>query len=120
MNLLSRILARFNRAPDYWPTVPPLKPGEAPNPSPFRLGRLALNAMNKRDDLPVLAEQALAAFRREVSPEAVFALVDQLRGAVGSEAEQLDQPLLDEDGAPRLAPRAAEPEDAGEEEESDA
>lgn len=120
MNLLSRILARFNRAPDYWPTVPPLKPGEAPNPSTLRLGRLALHAILTAEGKDrAAAAAALKALRRELTPEVVLSLVELQRAAAGYDAESLDEGLLDLNGLRRVAIAVGGQRPPAEDEEGD-
>lgn len=103
MNPLRRFFALCRRAPDARPVVPPLGSGQAPNPSTFRLGRLALHAIltAEGEDMDAAAA-ALKALRRELTPEVVLSLVELQRDAAGDE-EALDDPLLDLNGRRRVA-----------------
>lgn len=104
MNPLRRFFALCRRAPDARPVVPPLGSGQAPNPSTFRLGRLALHAIltAEGEDMDA-ADAALKALRRELTPEVVLSLVELQRAAAGDDAESLDDPLLDLNGRRRVA-----------------
>ena len=120
MNLLSRILSRFRRAPDAWPVVPPLGSGMAPNPSLFRLGRLALHAILTAEGKDrAAAAAALKALRRELTPEVVLSLVELQRAAAGYDAESLDEGLLDLNGLRRVAIAVGSRRPPAEDEEGD-